>query len=376
MKRGLFLLALMLCVLCLPSVTLAEDQIRYTSQPDEMVVFLNDIAFVHDEVQLPGGVNVQVVLPSQVFPDTLILRENDERVRSYRVRNIDGQTVVQWDSATDTDLRTVTFEYLMNGIGWQPKYDMWLAGDSVETVDFDFFAEMRNSTLLLDDVEVVLAAARVDTSQQLGEVSTITANQYFAGYEQAATTTGAPTGPIDIQHVYDVGRVTGEPGEVMYVSLTQSELPARRLLLWNAQTDRQVTIIYKVRNESEQPFAEGIVRSYQNNLFIGSDFMELTPVGSEGSITVGNLQNVRVNRRETESAINEGRFDRQYDVELEMTNFSAEAVEIEVVDVWRPNAEEFRFSDEPEREVNNVLRWIVRIEAGATEIIAYQFKVD
>ena len=95
--------------------------------------------------------------------------------------------------------------------------------------------------------------------------------------------------------LYHVGQLVGQ------------ELPARRLHVWNAQTDQQVTVIYKVKNESDQPFSEGVVRNYQNGLFIGSDFIELTPLGGEGSVTIGHLQDVRVKREQTQAAIDTGR---------------------------------------------------------------------
>ena len=48
-------------------------------------------------------------------------------------------------------------------------------------------------------------------------------------------------------------------------------------------------MIHKVRNTTDLPLAEGIVRVYQDDLFQGSDFIETTPVGSEGSVTIGSL---------------------------------------------------------------------------------------
>ena len=41
-------------------------------------------------------------------------------------------------------------------------------------------------------------------------------------------------------------------------------------------------MIYKVNNDSEIALSEGIVRSYQDGLFIGSDSMEFTPIGKLG----------------------------------------------------------------------------------------------
>jgi hypothetical protein len=229
--------------------------------------------------------------------------------------------------------------------------------------------------MTLDGVATKLVAGRVDPAQMVDAVSQITTNQYIAGYEQPAAV-AAPTGPLDIQHVYDVGTVSAELGETAYVGLHEGALPVRRLHLWNAQTDAQVTVIYKVQNETAEPFAEGIVRSYQDGLFIGSDFIELTPVGGEGSVTVGHLPDVRASRSESSTALGTGRFAYQNDVELSLSNFGATAVEVEVVDQWRPEAQDFHFSIEPERSAGNLLRWLVTLEPNSSLDIQYDFKLE
>ena len=153
-------------------------------------------------------------------------------------------------------------------------------------------------------------------------------------------------------------------------------LPGRRLHIWNAQTDTQVTVIYKVRNDTELPFAEGIVRAYQAGMFIGSDMIETTPVGSEGSVTVGHLKDVRVERKASQTVVSIGRFDYRNDVELKISNFSPATVHLEVVDYRVPEAEEMTFSMTPVEEAGNVLRWRLSVEPGSTETITYDYLVD
>ncbi len=371
------LVMLLLAVFAQPAF--AQDQINFTSSPDELAIFPNDIAYARDAITLPGGVDVRLVLSGQVYQDTLIVRENGERVPAYRLsRTPDGQIALQWDSATaEGEVRAVTVEYLLSGVGWSPKYDMWLGDNAAETVALDFYAEVRNPSLSLDGVAVRLVAGRVDTSQQMSDIAAMTANQRLADYE-AYQTGQSLTGTATIQHVYNLGSLTAQPGEAVYARLQESDaLPARRVYLWNAQTDRQVTVIYKVLNDSELPFAEGVVRAYQNDLFLGSDFVELTPVGSEGSITIGSLQNIRVERTEAQSAIDrasDSDSDTLHEVTLTVSNFGDEPVAVEVVDVYSPYALEFSFSVEPAREGDNILRWIVTVESGGTAEIRYSFK--
>jgi hypothetical protein len=353
-----------------------EDQISYTSQPDQLAVFLNNVAYARDSVTLPGGVDVRMLLPTSVYADTLILRENGERVGAYRLDYQTGQPAIRWQSASDSELREVTLEYLVGGVAWRPSYDMWLGADEEETVELDFFAEISDSSLPLEEVEMQLVAGYVDLSSPVAPMAELSANQRLAGYEDFAGVPATSTGQVDIQHVYDIGRVTAEPGDTVYAQLVGGTMPARRLNLWNAQTDQQVTVIYKVTNDSDQPFAEGVVRSYQDGLFIGSDFVELTPVGSEGSITVGHLQDVRVKREEGRTAIAEGRFDYRGDVALTISNFTPTTVHMEVVDYRYPEAEELQASPMPQEEAGNILRWQISVEPGDEMVISYSYKVD
>ncbi|MBL8155810.1 MAG: hypothetical protein JNM70_16630, partial [Anaerolineae bacterium] len=115
-------------------------------------------------------------------------------------------------------------------------------------------------------------------------------------------------------------------------------------------------------------------RSYQNGIFIGSDFVEVTPIGSEGSITVGSLQDVRVRRAESTQALQTfSDFDTRHRVELTLESFATEAITIEVVDFERPDAVDFTYSMEPQRETGNLLRWVVTLEPGATLTIQHEF---
>lgn len=373
MKQLLLVLLMTLALWITPA--LAKDAVKYTSQPDEIAIFLNDIAFAQDTILLPGDVDVQVVLPDQIYQDTLILRENGERIRNYHINRSSGQVLLEWVSSEGTEAREITLEYLVSGIHWTPKYDMWIGSDEDTTVEFDFFAEIVDTGLLLEDSPVRLIAGRVDTSQQFTSVSTITTNQFIAGYDEAESSGGIVAGSATIQHVYDIDNVTASPGDTLYIGLQENTLPARRLHLWNAQYDNQVTVIYKIRNESDLPFVEGITRTYQNDLFLGSDFIELTPIGSEGSVTVGFLQDVRVNRSSTQTGL-AGSYERdtQHDIELTLTNFGDTAFDIAVVDYFSSDALEFSFSAEPIKPGDNLLRWEVTVEAGETVTLSYQYK--
>ena len=376
------IIALLIVLLLLPVLpAYAEENIFYTSSPDALSVFLNDIAYARDEINLPGDSDVQIILPATVYQDTLLVYENDQRVPSYRLRVQDNHIVLRWKTSGDANLHAVRLEYLMRGISWKPDYDMWIVDD--ENVQFDFFAELRNATLSLKDVPVQLIAGRVDTNQVVSTVTTVTLNQYFAGYDDFGNANAFPpqsadspelSGTASIQHIYDAGTITSEPGEFVYMAVLQSALTARKVLLWNAGSDNEVTVIYKIQNTTEQPFAEGIVRSYEKGLFLGSDFVEHTPIGSEGSVTVGGLQTVRVNRESTRTyEENDSNRDYHNVVELTISNFDEETIEMDVVDIYPDGASRFEIDDEAKQEIGNRLRWTITVEPGETVVLRYEY---
>jgi hypothetical protein len=374
MFKRLFPLMILLAVaLTLPGI--ASAQVRYISAPDALYVFLNDIAYVQDSLDLPGGVEVEVLLPATAYVDTLILNENGDRVPRYRVEaGADGH-IVRWTTDDADGLLTVTLDYLAYGIRWQPKYDMVI--NSAENVIFDFFAEVHNTAFNLDNVDLNLIAGRVDTTQQLDTVSTVTTNQIIVGYEAAdLSSVGMGAGAATIQHVYPVGDVQAAPGETLYTQLTGGELPARRVYVWNANSDQQVTVIYKVRNIFDLPLAEGIVRSYQDGLFLGSDFVELTPIRGEGSITVGTLQDVRVFTDSSQETVNAINVDTLHTITLEATNFGDDAVTIEMVHRYPSRAQSIEVSDEATIEPGNLVRWLVTIEPGDTITRTFTYMTD
>lgn len=371
MFKRTFLMLIMLLV-TMPMVAQAQ-QLQVVSQPDRVYVFHNDVAYVQDALSLPGGAEVHLVLPQTAMVDTLVLRENGERVKNYSVRR-ESQTVIAWQSENSDGLREITAEYLLQGMGWQPKYDMILH-DETESAAFDFFAEIQNNALNLEDVEMFLVAGNVGTSQILTDNLGRASNQLYAA-EQLADFDGssASVETVTIQHVYELGTASVPVNETLYTHIVSGELPARRVLLWNAPIEEQVTVIYKVKNETEQPFTPGIVRSYRDGLILGSDGIERTPIGSEGSVTVGTLPDVRVSRGETSQQENPNEYyDTRHTVTLEITNFGEETIELEVIDFSQENAIEFSFDREPARETNNVLRWVFVLEPGQTVETTYNY---
>ena len=370
--------------------------ITYASLADEAAVYLNDMVFVRDQVVLPPG-EARVLLPPGTYPDTLILTENGARVRAYRVTAQPSDVyysqanyrygtgtytgggsayVLTWDAPTTEDTRAITLEYLMSGASWTPTYDMQIVNES--TVNLAFFAQVNSTGLVLEDATVYLVAGRVDLSQQVDQRQAVTFNQYAVGYaDQSVSLPSLGTGAVELQHIYAPVSMSVAPGDTLFTNLADANLTARRLHVWNASASGQVDVIYKVMNTTEVPLAQGIVRIYQDALFMGSDFIETTPVGSEGSVTAGHLPDVRVNRTESEEYHGEGRDDYYlHTITLEVQNFGETDLTLSVLDVWLQDAWQFEYSVEPVRDPNNILRWDTQVAAGGSLTITYSFQTQ
>ena len=373
----LMLLSLALLIGGLASISVsAQESVQVTSQPDEIAIFYNNVAFVQDTVELPTGTSVQIALPEQVYAQTLIVRENGRRVMNYTLVQ-ENRLLVEWDSAATGDSRQVTLQYLMAGLSWTPKYDLFITGQDVETVGFDFFAEIHNTTFSSENVLVKLIAGSValNNGYPTDAAAGASMNQTVAGYAESAPAQPNMTGSTTIQYVYNAGEMALDTIGTRYVGLLSTDVAVRKINLWNANYDSQVYAIYKVKNESDIPFADGVVHSYQDNIFLGTDGLELTPISSEGSVTVGALQNVRVSRTENRVSLNTLFYSEEVDVTLELSNFSDTEVIIDVVDYYPTDGRNYTFSQDPEVQGDNLYRWAVTISAGETVTITYKYKI-
>lgn len=374
-----------------------EGIITLESRPDVAALYLGDTAYLYDELTLPAGMAVHIVLPATTMRDSLIIQENGERLSTYRLIG-GGQSsappvsvynsavltpeiagsdplIVTWDPPAGDETRTVVLQYLATGAGWEPLYDMTILSESGGTsvTMFGFDARITNRSLLLDDANLRLVAGMPGADSDYHPDMTLT--QVNVGYFEPPT--GTAGSPVEINHVYEVGALHVPTGSVLRHNLLYQELAARRLLVWDARFGQRTDVIYKLQNTTGMPFVAGDVHAYQDGLYVGQDAIEWTPAGSEGSITVAGLSTIRARRTESVEDIgsfNDSRY--RHDIELSITNHGGESVDLVVLDEWNRSGQAFTFSEEPQRQGNNVLRWEVTIPAGESLDITYTFIVD
>ena len=123
-KIALFVLVLMAPIAVIP--LRADDQITYISQPDEVYIFLNNIAFARDNITLPAGVNAKVTLPASIIDNTLVVREDDKRVSQYRIEGVDVRSLQAQASHSQRDVfHTVMGAFAMHSDAYLAEYDIF-----------------------------------------------------------------------------------------------------------------------------------------------------------------------------------------------------------------------------------------------------------
>lgn len=386
-----------------PAFTLQGDAMVYESVPDEAVIY-NGLVYARDTFDLPGGVQVRMLMPGGLLPDSLVIVENGERVSLFRfvggtvgaeapvsvepyvsssIPAVDVGTsprLVEWDSAAEGE-REVVLEYLVRGVSWKPVYNMTVLDD--EKVLYSYGVQITNGSLRLEGASLKLVAGMLGAEQYTPQM---TAAQQAVSWNTAWELEGdvgnygmggEGGASVSVHHVYDIGRQTVRRGETTYINLLTQELGYHKHYVWDTSMGQAVHLIYRVKNDSEWPFAEGLVRVYQEGIYMGADYVEWTPTGSEGSITVAAAADVRVKRAETvEKMKSRGDYEYFHEVTLKLENFGDEALEITVIDRQHPSGVEFRFSDEPEEKPDNVLSWEVEIPAGGEKTVEYEFYTD
>ena len=104
--------------------------------------------------------------PQTVYPDTLVLRENGERVANYRLNRSTGQPTIKWQSATDpASCATSRWSTCSVASAGARPTTCGSVPTPTRRSSLDYFAEITDSALELDDVETQLVAGMVDLIQ-------------------------------------------------------------------------------------------------------------------------------------------------------------------------------------------------------------------
>ena len=188
------------------AVSLAKDSESvyvspYISQPDELVIYGGDVAYVKDTVQINAQDVIEIKLPNSAIPKTLVIYDSGKKVTrynyseainllppspsgfsygNYRHKSIirpsssslvyspatpissAQKNVVNWKTHIKGE-RQVVLEYLLNGINWSPVYNMKILNNN--KIQFSYNAMIINKTISLKDVKVKLASGMANKAQ-------------------------------------------------------------------------------------------------------------------------------------------------------------------------------------------------------------------
>jgi hypothetical protein len=188
--------------------------------------------------------------------------------------------------------------------------------------------------------------------------------------------TSGTAGP---HYLYPVGTIDSQPGDRLKIQIAETSPEARKILVWDTRNGQnRVQEVYKITNNMDIPLAPGPVRVYRENVYIGSDPVEWTPAGGEGSVTLAGITGIRVQRRITEQYVTANNYYNtgSYEVFLRLENYSGSAADLIILEQKNPYGNRFRYSENPEEQPGNVLRWEMQLDDDEKREITYRFDVE
>ncbi len=417
-RKTIVLFACIFMLLCLPASSSAGDDLArvYVPNPDEIIIYNADLAQLTQRFIIQGNESFRVELPKALLPNTLRVKVDGADVPMFRISasatagssysssanlynynpstsgydtNVEGYWL-EWEN-TGLDGAEVQLTYLAHGISWEARYSCDIMDNG--KVNFHYTAAIDNRLMHIEDCRIRLLSGIVAginqqdwnnmTMTQRGGMlyNTMSEGQYGGGDSQVT---------LNVHEIYDIDMRGLENNKMTCIMLFDGELEYTKHLVWDARQDRDVAgkvqVIYKVQNESSLPFAAGTVQMYEDDIFIGMDPMELTPIGSPGHITMGESMNFRVFRYQKDERITErpagvpNWVDNKHTVTLEIRYFGEEPATLEILDTYRSySGSIFRADGQKiieETRYDNVLNFEVDIKKGDKKIVEYVYYTD
>lgn len=393
---------LCICSLFIAGFVKAEERKSpvYESNPKELIIYEGNLAYAKDEIQVYSTDWIQVSTPKTLITRTLNIIDGKKKIGKFYFTHpespevsvpgvIRGRTqaqltprIVKWESKSKAS-RKVFFRYLLTGISWSPSYTMDILDDNRAKLRYN--VAIFNNVLSLSKVKVKLVSGMIGKVQEshgvyrrkmrasqreLGEYDTISSSISSLPSLEAAR--------INAYYVYDLDQIKTLDRGTNYVVLLDEELKVEKEFVWMTSTGEKVDVIYTVKNSSNQPFASGIVDTYEKGIYMGSDTMEWTPSGSKGHVTMGGSVDIKVKKSVNITEIPEKQNNDEYhhEVELKIENFSEKDIKIKVIDSRYSDCVDIAFSIKPKEEKAQTYMWEIVIKSGGSKIIKYDFYSD
>jgi hypothetical protein len=350
----------------------------YESSPKEAVIYNGNTALIKDMLTVYAEKKVSVLLPASVIIESLTVHDNNSTVKSFFFDKPDqgGLYKLNWQS-NSPGKRNVELNYLINGINWKPAYNMNILDDT--KVDFSYNVIITNNALDLKDVTVKLVSGLIGSENNNNQLYNNNMNMTQSALSDtgySSSVTGSER--VNAYYTYDLGTETVIKGSITTINLVTKNLTCKKHIVWDTRKGQRVDVIYKVLNDCDKPFAEGLVRIYQQGLYMGSDYVEWTPPGSTGSITMGGLSDIRVKKTVSIEEDPEKRGTKEYHhkITLEINNFDSKDLKLKVIDTKYPDRVEVKYDTEISEEVGKTITWEITVPAKGNKKINYEFYSD
>jgi hypothetical protein len=400
-------------LICLPSTVSAKSDFErvYIPAADEIIIYNADLAQLTQRFTIEGNDPFRIDVTQALLPNTLRVRVDGVDVPLFTLTAVpaSGQNYssstsyynydpyhgnspqvtrywLDWDNA-NLDGADVQLTYLVHGISWSARYTCDVIDD--ETVHFLYTAEIDNRMLKIDDCRIRLLSGIVaGINQQEWNNMTATQrggllyNSMEAGYSSSVETQVT----LNVHEVYEIGERNLEPGKMTCIALYDGTLDQSKHLVWDAREDREkagkVQVIYKIMNDTDAPFAAGTVQVYEDDIFIGMDPMEMTPIGSPGHITIGESMDFRVFRYQKDEYLSTkipglpSWVYNKHTVTLEVRYFGKDPATLEILDSSRGYNRIVKEIDgefiEDER-YDNLMKFELDVKNGDKKTIEYVY---
>jgi len=355
-----------------------EFQPVYESSPKEAVIYNGNTALIKDMLTVYAEKHVSVLLPASIVLESLTIKDNGSPVKScfFDTKNQGGLYKLNWQS-NSPGKRNVELNYLINGINWKPAYNMNILDDT--KVDFSYNVIITNNGTDLKDVTVKLVSGLIgsenNNNQRYNYNMTMT-QAALPDTGEYSSATGSER--VNAYYTYDLGSQTINKSGITNINLITKNLSCTKNIVWDTRNGQRVDVIYKVLNDSDKPFAEGLVRIYQQGLYMGSDYVEWTPPGSKGSITMGGLSDIRVKKTVSieEDVEKRGTKEYHHKIILEINNFDSKDLKLKVMDTKYPDRTDVKYDTSPSEEIGKTVIWEITVPAKGNKKINYEFYSD
>ncbi len=331
------------------------------------------------EILLKEGKIIRGELVSYSFQYLEVFSEN--RLNVVKTENILSMTVlggeksekkikIEIDSKKD-GAQEIKFTYLTSGGNWKPVYDLYMEkslltskamianeAEPYSSVDLELIAGTPHFVFAPIPIPVPMAKAYAAMEEAVGVVTRGVLGEYV---------------------VYKLPKVTIGKGEINQFKLFEGSVVINPIYQWDASTleKGKASEILKLKNGMKDPWASGIMNFYRNDMLIGSDSIEYTPIGADVEVTVGSAPDIDVKKELTGVKVSFRENLRTETVQYTLTinNYKKESIEMTVKDRIPYGSTLVSANPTATQKPDNMLEWTVNIGSQKEQIITYTYEI-